>query len=351
MPHPAPGLFALLGSGETAPAGGQLYDSLAGALPLPLRLALLETPAGFQPNAARVAGKVADYMRTRLQSRRPVITTVPARRRGTPASPDEPAVSTALCEADLIFLGPGSPTYTVRQLRDSLAFQRMVARHRRGAALVAASAAAIAMGAHALPVYEIYKVGEELHWQQGLDLLGPYGLELVFVPHWNNAEGGAELDTSRCFMGQERFAGLLGLLPATATVVGVDEHTALIVDLAAERCRVLGRGGVTVLRAGAESHFGPGEPFELCALGQTRPLDPAAGLPPQVWDETAAPAPAEPAAPPPPPEPVLALLAQRQAARARRDWTAADTLRGELAALGWEVRDTPDGPLVQPLGR
>jgi cysteinyl-tRNA synthetase len=37
------------------------------------------------------------------------------------------------------------------------------------------------------------------------------------------------------------------------------------------------------------------------------------------------------------------LLEERQAARAGRDFATADAKRDELAALGWEVRDTPDG--------
>jgi cysteinyl-tRNA synthetase len=36
-------------------------------------------------------------------------------------------------------------------------------------------------------------------------------------------------------------------------------------------------------------------------------------------------------------------LAEREAARARRDFAAADACRDELEALGWEVRDTPEG--------
>jgi cysteinyl-tRNA synthetase len=45
-----------------------------------------------------------------------------------------------------------------------------------------------------------------------------------------------------------------------------------------------------------------------------------------------------------------ALLAQREAARAGRDFATADRLRDELAALGWEVRDSPDGPELVPRG-
>jgi cysteinyl-tRNA synthetase len=38
------------------------------------------------------------------------------------------------------------------------------------------------------------------------------------------------------------------------------------------------------------------------------------------------------------------LLEERQAARAERDFERADAKRDELLALGWVVRDTPDGP-------
>jgi cysteinyl-tRNA synthetase len=38
-----------------------------------------------------------------------------------------------------------------------------------------------------------------------------------------------------------------------------------------------------------------------------------------------------------------ALLAEREAARSQRDFERADRIRDELAAMGWEVRDTPEG--------
>jgi cysteinyl-tRNA synthetase len=40
------------------------------------------------------------------------------------------------------------------------------------------------------------------------------------------------------------------------------------------------------------------------------------------------------------------LLAQREAARAQRDFAEADRLRDELAAQGWQVRDSADGPVL-----
>jgi cysteinyl-tRNA synthetase len=43
------------------------------------------------------------------------------------------------------------------------------------------------------------------------------------------------------------------------------------------------------------------------------------------------------------PEEVRSLAAQREEARAARDFELADRLRDELAAKGWEIRDTPQG--------
>ena len=41
---------------------------------------------------------------------------------------------------------------------------------------------------------------------------------------------------------------------------------------------------------------------------------------------------------------VAALLDQRAAARAAKDWAAADAIRDTLAGLGLEITDTPTGP-------
>jgi len=53
-----------------------------------------------------------------------------------------------------------------------------------------------------------------------------------------------------------------------------------------------------------------------------------------------------------PDEAALDLLAQREEARREKDFEAADRLRDELAAAGWEVRDGPEGAsLVRQPGR
>ena len=43
---------------------------------------------------------------------------------------------------------------------------------------------------------------------------------------------------------------------------------------------------------------------------------------------------------------VQALLDRRQAARAAKEWKQSDALRGEIAALGWLVKDTPKGQVA-----
>lgn len=380
---PKPGAVILFGSGETSPSGRKVFERVFRQLPPKPRVALLETPAGFELNSAQVIGRVGEFLQRRLQNYEPQIAIVPARRRGTPFSPDDPAIAAPLLEADMIFMGPGSPTYAVRQLRESVAWHYLQARHRLGAALVLASAAAIAISAYALPVYEIYKVGEDLHWKEGLNFFGAYGIPLVFVPHWNNNDGGEELDTSRCFMGQSRFAELIELLPPDMTILGIDEKTALMMDLQGGVCHVVGLGGVTLIHTGHQ-HSAPAPDLRgsgLAELAEQRqghihifpdgasfplseccPLDirlSIEGLPPTAWkqaleaqrrlDEARQAAEALPkltkvdAAPPE----VQALVAQRQEARARKDWAQADVLRAQIAELGWKVLDTPEGPKVE----
>jgi cysteinyl-tRNA synthetase len=50
-----------------------------------------------------------------------------------------------------------------------------------------------------------------------------------------------------------------------------------------------------------------------------------------------------------PPQEAAELAARRDQARREKDWAEADRLRDELRAMGWEVRDGPDGPELVPL--
>lgn len=332
------GSVALFGSGEAAPSGRRVHEWLFRRLESPIRIAILETPAGFELNSAQVAGRIGDFLDERLQNYHPQVDIIPARKKNTPHSPDDGTIAAPILKANYIFMGPGSPTYAVRQLANSLAWHYVIARHRLGATLALASAAAIAISAQTLPVYEIYKVGEDLHWKPGLDLFAPYGLKLVFISHWNNTQGGNELDTSCCWMGRSRMEALLQMLPPDLTVVGVDEHTAFILELEAERCRIMGKGSVTTIRNGEEHAFLAGEQFPIDTLGGFRIPSSGEGIPDEVWAR-ALEAQTEEQLPPE----IAALIEERETARQRKDWAHSDAIREQLAELGYHVQDTPQG--------
>lgn len=339
------GLIAFLGSGETSLAGGRIFETLARLLPSPLRIAILETPAGFELNASLVAGRVGDFLKTRLQNYKPKIDLIPARKRGTKFSPDNPDILEPLLRANLIFMGPGSPSYAARQLRGALAWEIVRARHRQGATLVFSSAATISVGQWVLPVYEIYKAGEDVHVKKGLGLFADFGLHVSFIPHWNNAEGGADLDTSRCFMGMERFEQWRRLTPAENVIVGLDEHSGVIFDFEKETCGVHGVSSVTILRGDESRIYPSGANFSLSELGGIKIPEPIeSGIPVEVWRSALE---AQKVEEEKPPEEVLALLEQRREARAKKDFAESDRLRDAILRFGWAVKDTKEGQQLE----
>ena len=133
---------------------------------------------------------------------------------------------------------------------------------------MAASAASLTVGKYTLTVYEIYKVGDVPAWTEGIDLLGAFGLDYVVVPHWNNAEGGTH-DTRCCFIGEERFMSLESGLSEEIGTIGLDEHTACIIDFSREEVEVRGIGTVLIRRGGLEKVFHAGEKFPVSLLRGT----------------------------------------------------------------------------------
>lgn len=358
-----PGYIILMGSGETSPSIRKVYDWLFQKSGPSIDVAILETPAGFEPNSDYVAGQIGLYLENHLQNYRPQIHIVPARKRGTPFSPDDPALVKPMYGSNVLLIGPGSPTYAARQLKDSVAWHTLQVRHRQGASLILASATTIASSVHALPVYEIYKVGQDLHWQNGLDFFRPFGLSLIFIPHWNNNDGGDILDTSRCYVGRDRYNQLCAMLSSNHvadhhdthqdhTIVGLDENTALVVDPANAQCHVMGSGGIVIIRSQTERTFANGDSFSMSELGPFRlPLG-AEGIPGEIWQKTqegVQKATEEKAQQATPSDDVLKLLSQRIEARAKKDWAASDTLRDQIAASGWIVKDTSEGPILEPV--
>jgi hypothetical protein len=192
-----------------------------------------------------------------------------------------------------------------------------------------------------LPVYEIYKVGQDVYSLPGLNLFNDFGVTLSFIPHWNNAEGGIDLDTSRCFVGLDRFNRWCGTLPPENATLGLDEHTGIILDFQTGKCQVLGVSSVSIVRECDPEIFATGASFPLSELGEIHVPEPLnAGIPDEVWElATDANKPEEVA----PPQEVQTLADQRQKARADKNWAESDRLRDEIASHGWQVQDTPEG--------
>lgn len=335
------GQIAFLGSGETSLAGGRIFESLAKRINDPLRIALLETPAGFELNSSQVVGKVGEFMKTRLQNYKPIVDVVPARKKNSAFSPDDPEIIKPLLYANMIFMGPGSPTFAIRNLQGTLTWDVIRARHRLGATLIFASAATISIGAHALPVYEIYKVGQDVHAVDGLNLFADFGLHISFIPHWNNAEGGADLDTSRCFVGMDRFAEWCDLVPVENQTIGLDEHTGLVVDIESNQCEVSGVSSVSIVRECDPEMYPTGSKFKLSELGEVEIPNPLEkDIPPHVWEMVVN---AATLGDDNPSDEVTALAEERLAARANKNWAESDRLRDKISALGWTVQDAKDG--------
>jgi hypothetical protein len=344
LPHPGP--IALFGSGETAPGGQKIFDFIFRLSPMSPQVSIIETPAGFELNAGQVAGNVGDFIQHRLQNYKPRIQLIPARKKGTQFSPDDPEIAHPILKSDLIFMGPGSPSYAVRQLENSLTWEYILARHRLGAALAFSSATTVAVSSAALPVYEIYKVGEDLHWKDGLDFFSHYGLPLVFIPHWNNKDGGDGLDTSRCYMGESRFQELKNRLPKDQIVIGIDENTGLVIDFQSACFHVVGQSNVTILQEGSEQIIPAGSGIELIELGDFNLCDPVAGISQTSWDQALS-IQSDLDTNPRIPAQVIVLAEKREKARQSKDWETADQLRQAVEVLGWVIQDKPDGFLIE----
>lgn len=247
-----------MGSGELAESMAKVHRQLMARIAAPIHAVFVDTPAGFEVNADEISAKAVEYFNQRFSI---ALTIASFKSAARAASDDVDSAVRRIQRANYIFAGPGSPTYAVRNWKSSSVWETLTRRLDEGASLVLASAAAIAISRYALPVYEIFKAGEEPHWNDGLNLLARYGLDLVVIPHWNNNEGGT-YDTRFCYMGEERFKALEKTLPVSTVVLGIDEYTACIIDLAQMECNVVGAGQVTIRSQEREEFFPSGVAFK-----------------------------------------------------------------------------------------
>jgi len=258
LPH----ILAVMGSGETSPTMVSTHRMLAAKLAKTSRAVLLDTPYGFQENAPELATKAVEYFQASINLVLEVagLTEI--------IGADALAVERGLqkvADADYVFAGPGSPTYALRQWSGTPLAGLLNKKLHDGGIVTFASAAALTLGKFTLPVYEIYKVGEDPRWLDGLNILGEIGVNVALIPHYNNAEGGHH-DTRFCYMGERRLAMLERELPDDVYVLGVDEHTGLVIDLDTETVNVVGKGVVTIRIHGESTQIASGETFSVDRL-------------------------------------------------------------------------------------
>ena len=258
-----PRLLCIMGSGETTPTMVSVHADLLSRLgPRPVPAVLLDTPFGFQENASDISERTVAYFRDRVGF---PISVASFRSREQATALEYETMLARVAEARYVFAGPGSPSYALRQWLGTAVPDLLAAKLRDGGCVTLASAAAVGLGVCSLPVYEVYKVGEEPRWLEGLDLLSVTGLRAAVVPHYNNAEGGTH-DTRYCYMGERRLRILESMLPNGVDILGVDEHTAAIFDLDAGTVSIRGRGGVTWRHKGASQRFESGTTMPVGAL-------------------------------------------------------------------------------------
>jgi len=229
---------------------------------------VLDTPYGFQENAAELASKAVEYFRKSVGH--PIEIAGLTRLHGQDTLTVEQGLA-RVRQADYVFAGPGSPTYALRQWAGTSVPDIVRGKMRTGGAVTFASAAALTLGRYTVPVYEIYKVGDDPSWLEGLDVLGEIGLNVAVIPHYDNAEGGHH-DTRFCYLGEHRLAMLEEQLPADAHVIGVDEHTGVILDLDSNTATVIGNSTITVRIKGRSTIHNSGDVISIDAL-----RDPATG--------------------------------------------------------------------------
>jgi len=257
-----PRIITLMGSGETAPTMIKTHRAVIERLGSAVRPVVLDTPYGFQENAAELAARAQEYFRNSVGHAIDVA--------GLQQLHDVDELTLAqglsrLSDATYLFAGPGSPTYALRQWAGSPVPAAIAHKLRHGGAVTFASAAALTLGRLTVPVYEIYKVGEDPYWLDGLDVLGEIGLNVAVIPHYDNAEGGHH-DTRFCYLGERRLRMLEEQMADDTHVLGLDEHTGVVIDIDAETATVVGNGTITVRKRGESTVYAAGAELHIDQL-------------------------------------------------------------------------------------
>ena len=257
----AKGVLALLGSGETAPGMTKIHRSLLSRYET-VKAVNIDSPYGFQQNVPQMTEKLVEYFNISLQTK---LEPLGFENFEKTSLVNREIFRQKLREANYVFSGPGSPTYALAQWKPMDLGNELFEVINGGGTVCFSSAAVLTLGAFTAPIYEIYKAGSNLYWLEGLDLMKFLGLNCVVIPHFDNAEGG-NYDTSACYLGLKRLVELEEMLPPGTATLGIDEHTAVLIDLEEKTLRVEGRSNAHWRLNGAVKTIHSGEVKSLSEL-------------------------------------------------------------------------------------
>jgi hypothetical protein len=358
----ASGVLALLGSGETAPGMTKVHREIFSRLP-DISAVNLDTAYGFQLNVPQMSEKLEEYFDKSLHVD---VTTLHFASYERASELERTLFKQQVRQSNYVFAGPGSPTYALKQWSPLHFGEDLLSVLEKNGTLCFASAAALTLGAFTAPIYEVYKVGiEEPHWREGLGLLGRLGLNCVVIPHFDNNEG-ANYDTRFCYLGEPRLLELERQLPSGVATLGVDEHTAAILDFNQDTLSVKGRSNAYWRLNGESTLLANGTTTDLEEL---RTLEASPASTPMTDSSELVDSPLELARLASeggdagvdalarlvrlastggrgfidPTSLVEGVLSARLAARASGYYDLADQLRDSLLASGIEVKDGPSG--------
>lgn len=250
-------ILALMGSGENSPAMVTPHQNIIKKLEKGSVKVNLDTPYGFQENANELTERIQKYFAVNVGSE-----VQDNRLRNVNA---EANAIEGIDQASWVFAGPGSPTYALKVWQNTGADKALHNVLKRGA-VVMASAAAMSLGAKVMPVYEMYKVGDDPYWLEGINLLeAATGIKAAIVAHYNNTQGGTH-DTRYCFIGEGRMNILEEQLDSDTGILGIDEHTGIAFDLETGSAEVFGKGVITYKKGKNIKTFAPKEVISTTAF-------------------------------------------------------------------------------------
>jgi cyanophycinase len=244
------GAIALVGSGEYTTAMAEtdrtLLETLGGSARG--RVALIPAASGLEPGQPERWNAMGAAHFGALGA---LVAPLPLLGRDDASAP---AIVTELARANFYYFSGGNPEHLTEALDGTPAWEVIRARAAEGAVVAGCSAGAMMLGGYVFRV-RLVRSGHPPRWRPGLGLAPG----LAVLPHF---------DRTRQFLSAEQFRAALAAAPPDATVVGIDEDTALVrlpaQGGAPQRWRVLGRQTVTVFDGAGEARvYRAGEELEL----------------------------------------------------------------------------------------